>query len=94
MTHPVLETMSVVVNGLDIAFPLAKRISEELVASVIVDPILVAWRDGKKGEEHPTVFECRNKPGWLAYAEGHGGRVRIDVNNGDFSFIFADISEV
>ena len=46
----------------------------------------------KQGEEHPEVPECQHKPGWLAYAEGHGGRVRVDVNETEYSFIFADAS--
>jgi hypothetical protein len=38
------------------------------------------------------VPECQHKPGWLAYAEGHGGRVRVDVNETEYSFIFANAS--
>jgi hypothetical protein len=55
--------------------------------------MLIAWYDGKKGEEHPHVPECQHKPGWLAYAEGHGGRIRIDVNETEYSFIYSDIVE-
>ena len=40
----------------------------------------------KQGEEHPEVPECQHKPGWLAYAEGHGGWVRVDVNETEYSF--------
>ena len=62
----------------------------ELASSIASDPMLIAWFDGKKGEEHPQVPECQHKPGWLAYAEGHGGRIRVDVNENECSFIFAD----
>jgi len=44
----------------------------------------------KTGAGHPDVPECTGKPGWLAYAEGHGGRVRIDFNGNEFSLIYAD----
>ena len=54
--------------------------------------MLIAWFDGEKNEEQPEVLECQHKPGWLAYAAGHGGRVRVDVNKTEYSFIFADAS--
>jgi len=61
-----------------------------LAADSAHEPMLIAWFDGKKGEEHPHPPECQHKPGWPAYAEGHGGRLRVDVNQDEFSFIFAD----
>jgi hypothetical protein len=51
--------------------------------------MIVAWYDGQKGEEHPVVPECQHKPGWLAYAEGHGGNIRVNINDGEFEFIFS-----
>lgn len=64
------------------------------MAESLSESLLIAWYGGVKGEEHPEVPECQHKPGWLAYAEGHGGRVRVDVNAGEYSFIFADTGEV
>ena len=30
-----------------------------------------------------------NKPGWEIYGENHGGRLKINVNNGDYIFILS-----
>ncbi|MFV2054815.1 MAG: AF1514 family protein [Thiohalomonadales bacterium] len=84
------KTISVNIEGKALDFALAKRISEELASSVVTGPMLVAWFDGKKNEEHPNVPECQHKPGWLAYADGHGGCVRINVNGDEYNFVFAE----
>jgi len=88
------ETIKISVEGKEIDYSLARHLSEDLVSTVLDESILIAWFDGKKGEEHPSVPECQHKPGWLAYADGHGGRVRVDVdiNETEYSFIFADAS--
>lgn len=85
-----LRTVQFDVKGLEIGFPLVQRISEQLASEVIDEPMLIAWFDGKSGEEHPVVPECQHKPGWLAYAEGHGGCLRVDVNETQYSLIFAE----
>lgn len=90
MEHSNYEVVKIMVEGQVIDFALARQLSEDLAASIVQGPMLIAWYDGKKGEEHPSVPECQHKPGWLAYADGHGGRVRVDVNNEEYSFIFAE----
>ena len=75
----------------DLDFSQARRLADNLVSGSLSEPMLIAWYDGKKGEEHPQVPECQHKPGWLAYAEGHGGRVRVDVNETEYSFIYTDV---
>ena len=86
------ETIKISVEGKEIDYSLAMRLSEDLLSTVLDESILIAWFDGKKGEEHPSVPECEHKPGWLAYADGHGGRVDVDVNETEYGFIFADAS--
>ncbi len=94
MQHVDFETIKITVEGKGIDFPMAKRLSEDMVSTIVAEPMLIAWFDGKKGEEHPEVPECQHKPGWIAYAEGHGGRVRVDVNDTDYRFIFAEVADV
>ncbi|MEN8108300.1 MAG: AF1514 family protein [Pseudomonadota bacterium] len=90
MEHVQLESQRINVKGKELNFSLAEILAEDLASGSLSEPMLIAWFDGKKGEEHPQVPECQHKPGWLAYAEGHGGRIRIDVNENEYSFIFAD----
>lgn len=78
-------------DGLDYAA--AHALAEEKAQSELQQPMLVAWYDGQKQQEHPEVPECSHKPGWLAYADGHGGVLRIDINDGEFSFVYADAGQ-
>lgn len=86
------ETIKLSVDGKEIDYALAKRLSEDIVSAIITESILIAWFDGKKGEEHPQVSESQHKPGWLAYADGHGRRIRFDVIETEYSLIFAGAS--
>ena len=90
MEHVDIETIRITVEGKDLDFTLARRLAEDLASNTVSEPMLIAWFDGKKGEEHPQVPECQHKPGWRAYAEGHGGSIRVDINQDEYSFIFAD----
>jgi len=93
MQHVDFETINITVEGKGMDFPLAKRLSEDLVSTIVTELMMIAWFDGKKGEDHPEVPECQHKPGWLAYTEGHGGRVRVDVNETEYSFIFTEVAD-
>lgn len=90
MEHVELKTIQINIDGMDLSFPLVQRLAEQLASELIDEPMLIAWFDGKRNEEHPTVPECQHKPGWLAYAEGHGACLRVDVNGVLFSLIFAE----
>lgn len=67
----------------------ARAMAELAVAAQEV--MLVAWFDGKAGKCHPDAVECTGKPGWLAYAESHGGNIRVNINHHEFIFIFASV---
>jgi hypothetical protein len=81
------------IEGLQLAYESARAISETVVNQLVESPMCVAWYDGHKKEEHPAVPECQHKPGWLAYAEGHGGKVKIDLNHGEYVFVFAETAD-
>lgn len=49
----------------------------------------VAWFDRARGRASPEVPECQRNPGWLAYAESHGGNVKVEINQGEYVFIYA-----
>lgn len=42
-----------------------------------------------RGRASPEVPECQRNPGWLAYAESHGGNVKVEINQGEYVFIYA-----
>ena len=88
-----METRSITTGTSPLTFAVARRQAEEAIQDILPNPMLIAWYDGQQQQEHPEVPECQHQPGWLAYAEGHGGQIRVDINEGEFSFIFANASE-
>lgn len=90
MQHVEMVSLPLTITGEELDFATARRAAEALIADEVHDPLLIAWYDDNKKKAHPDVPECQHRPGWLAYAEGHGGQLRIDVNEGEYSFIFAE----
>ena len=74
-------------QGRVLDFNAARAMAERSAAAQ--DMMLVAWFDGKNNEGHPDAAECTGKPGWLAYAESHGGNIRVNINHHEYVFIFA-----
>ncbi len=70
-------------------FNAAHAMAEQAAIRVEPEVMLVAWFDGKAKKSHPDAVECTGKPGWLAYAESHGGDIRVNINHHEFVFIFA-----
>lgn len=54
------------------------------------DPLLLSWFNKKSGEESPNT-SCEggsSEPGWVNYAKGHGANLTVNVNHGDYVFMF------
>ena len=70
------------------AMGLAKQKAKETCA----DPMLLSWYNGKTGESYPNL-ECGpgEKPAWIQYAESRGGDLTIDINDGQYVFIFLSL---
>jgi hypothetical protein len=58
----------------------------------VADPMLLSWYQGKTGESYPNM-ECGpgDKPAWIVFAESRGGDLTIDVNEGQYIFIFLSL---
>src|SRR3990167_8828218 len=52
------------------------------------EPMLLAWSDRRRNEVSPDIPECQHQPGWLAYAESHGGNLKVEINRGEYVFVF------
>lgn len=75
-------------EGMELDFDLASRLAQLLAREPEGATMLLAWFDRKAGRECPEVPECMHKPGWLAYARGHGGDLSVVVNDGEYVFVF------
>ncbi|MDH5649548.1 MAG: AF1514 family protein [Gammaproteobacteria bacterium] len=89
MEHREFDTVNLEIAG-ELDYTLARKIADEVAENKLAEPMILAWYDGIKEEEHPEVPECQHKPGWIAYAEGHGGKLQVNVNKDMFSFIYRD----
>ncbi len=55
--------------------------------------MLLSWYQGKTGESYLNLECCSgDKPAWIVYAESRGGDLTIDINDGQYVFIYLSIS--
>jgi hypothetical protein len=88
--HRNIREIDVSVRGAALDYATAHALAGVLGRKVARDAMLVAWFDGKNNVGYPQVQECTgDKPGWLAYAESHGGSLGVNFNAGEFVFIYA-----
>ncbi|MEE4262623.1 MAG: AF1514 family protein [Desulfobacteraceae bacterium] len=74
-------------------FEEAKDFAKQKAAETSADVMLLSWYQGKTGQSYPNL-ECGpgDKPAWIVYAESRGGDLTIDINNGQYVFIYLSIS--
>jgi len=70
-------------------FAEAKDIATQKAKETCADPMLLSWYQGKTGESYPNL-ECGpgDKPAWIVYAESRGGDLTVDINKGQYIFVF------
>ena len=73
----------------DLDFEEAKELSKQRAKETGTDPMLLSWYQGKTGDSYPNL-ECGpgDKPAWITYAESRGGDLTIDINEGQYVFIY------
>lgn len=73
----------------NLEFTEAKDIAQQRAKKLCTDPMLLSWFQGKTGESYPNM-ECGpgDKPAWITYAESRGGDLVIDINQGQYIFIY------
>lgn len=85
-SHKNIKEIDVSVQGVALDYTTAHALAGKAAG----DAMLVAWYDGKNNVGYPEVQECTgDKPGWLAYAESHDANLKVNVNGGEFIFVFA-----
>ena len=73
----------------DLDFEEARDLAKQRAKDSCEDPMLLSWYQGKTGESYPNM-ECGpgDKPAWIVFAESRGGDLTIDINEGQYVFIF------
>ncbi|MBI5189358.1 MAG: AF1514 family protein [Nitrospirae bacterium] len=73
---------------------LAAKLAAEAAASAIdvgsAPAMLVSWKDNLTGESSPHVEACGDcgLEGWEMYAASRGADLRVEVNGGEYVFMF------
>ena len=73
----------------DLSFEEAKGLAKQKAKEICADPMLLSWYQGQTGESYPNL-ECGpdDRPAWIVYAESRGGNLSIDINAGQYVFIY------
>ena len=76
----------------DLDFVEAKDIAKQKARETCDDPMLLSWYQGETGESYPNL-ECGpgDKPAWITFAESRGADLTVDVNGGQYIFIYLSI---
>lgn len=70
-------------------FQTAWKTAREKAREISPFAMMVSWYNGQTGEFHPDV-DCGgdDRPVWISSAEAKGADLTIDVNEGEFVFLF------
>ncbi|MGD8272499.1 MAG: AF1514 family protein [Desulfobacterales bacterium] len=81
--------IEVKIENPDLDFVEAKDLAKQKAKEFCTDPMLLSWYQGKTGESYPNL-ECGtgDKPAWIVYAESRSGNLTIDINAGQYIFIY------
>jgi len=76
----------------NLEFAEAKGLAKQKAKEFCADPMMLSWYQGKTGESYPNL-ECGpgGKPAWILYAESRGGDLTIDINGGQYVFIYLSL---
>ena len=85
----IMENIKLQVDDSALDFSKARDLAKEKARESCNDPMLLSWRNGKTGEFYPR-FECGSggRPPWIVFAEARGGNLTIDINDGEYIFIY------
>ena len=80
------------IDNPELDFIEAKDIAKQKAKETCADPMLLSWYQGETGESYPNL-ECGpgDKPAWITFAESRGGDLTVDVNAGQFVFIYLSL---
>jgi hypothetical protein len=87
----VMETCSIKSNQPGLDYMDALELANEKAKAHLDDPMLLAWNDRDKGRFSPEVhcdIKGEDEPAWVVYARERGARLRVDVDDGAFTFIY------
>ena len=76
----------------DLDFDSAKDLAKQKAKELTDDPMMLSWFNGKTNDFYPKT-ECgpMDKPPWIVFAESRGADIAININDGDYIFLFLSV---
>jgi hypothetical protein len=85
-----VETLWLTIPDSNLTFAEARdKAKEAALQHCSTQPMLLSWNDTIQGKYYPT-FECgkTKDPPWIVYARARGANLTVDINQGDYVFMF------
>ena len=84
-----LEHIKLQIDDPDLDIATAGELAKAKARELNKDAMLLSWYCRKTGEFAPK-FECgyKKEPPWIIFAEARGGNLTIDINDGEYIFIY------
>ena len=81
------------VDQKNLDFVQAKNIAKAKTKALSKDPMLLSWYNGRNGEYFPKVAcGVRDKPVWIVFAESRGADIAININDGEYIFLYLSLT--
>ncbi len=86
------EFHSLTVENPDLSLKEAGDLARAKAREISEDAMMLSWYNGKTGEFFPD-YDCggSSEPPWRVFAKSRGGNLTVDINDGEFVFIFLKI---
>ena len=83
------ETVNLQITDRDLSFKAISDLARSRAREINKDAMLLAWFNRASGKGFPD-YDCGagDKPPWRVYAEARGANLTIDVNDGEFIFLY------
>ena len=87
------EEVSLRVERAGLDFDAAKELAKRKAREICAESMLLSWSNAETGEYYPRT-ECGlgGRPPWVVYAEARGADLIIDLNDGQYTFMFLKLA--
>ena len=83
------EIINLQITDRDLSFEDVSDQARSRARQINKDAMMLAWYNRRSGEGFPD-YDCgaNDKPPWRVFAEARGANLTIDVNEGEFIFLY------
>ena len=84
-----VEYINIHLDDPNLDFEKAKELAKKTALGKTPMPMLLSWKNGIDGSFYPTL-ECgkSSQPAWIVFAKARGANLTVDINDGDYVFMF------